>query len=363
MTEERASDAEKDSALNSPPINTSPGPEYGPQSRKWQGIPGIERTHAGRLWAIWYSGGEGEGPDNYVLLVTSEDDGETWSKPELVIDPPGKVRAYDSMVWLDPLGRLWVFWAQSYEWFDGRCGVWAIHAEAPESRHPTWSEPRRLCNGIALNKPTVLSAGEWLLPAAVWNSRAPRLPELEQERRSNAFCSKDQGQTWNLLGSADVPDRWFDEHMIVEKRDGALWMLVRTRYGVGESFSRDRGRTWSPGRPSAIAGPNARFHIRRLRSGRLLLLNHFRFVGRSHMTALLSEDDGRTWPHHLLLDERSSVSYPDAVEADDGRIFTIYDRERHGAREILLAVFREEDVLAGRCVSDGARLKGVVSRA
>ena len=34
--------------------------------------------------------------------------------------------------------------------------------------------------------------------------------------------------------------------------------------------------------------------------------------GRSHLTALLSEDDGQTWPYYLLLDERNEVSYPDA---------------------------------------------------
>lgn len=43
----------------------SPGPEYGPQTRRWQGIPGIERAANGRLWATWYSGTDGEGPGNY----------------------------------------------------------------------------------------------------------------------------------------------------------------------------------------------------------------------------------------------------------------------------------------------------------
>ena len=55
--------------------------------RIWQGIPGIERSQGGRLWAAWYSGGETEGPDNYVLVVTSSDDGKSWSEPLLVIDP------------------------------------------------------------------------------------------------------------------------------------------------------------------------------------------------------------------------------------------------------------------------------------
>ena len=31
--------------------------------------------------------------------------------------------------------------------------------------------------------------------------------------------------------------RQFDEHMFVERKDGSLWLLVRTNYGIGESIS------------------------------------------------------------------------------------------------------------------------------
>lgn len=339
-----------------------PGPEYAAASRKWQGIPSMERAPNGRLWAIWYSGGEGEGPDNYVQIVTSDDDGQTWSEPVFVVDPPGRVRAFDANLWHDPLGQLWAFWAQSYAWFDGRCGVWASICEDSSAANAAWSAPRRLCNGIMMCKPTVLSSGEWLLPAAVWAVKEPFLPEMAEERFSNVFCSTDDGETWSRRGGADVPDRGFDEHMVVEREDGSLWVLVRATYGIGESVSHDRGFTWEPGRPTTIGGPCSRFFVRRLDSGRILLVNHHNFTGRSHLTALLSEDDGITWQEGLLLDERPSVSYPDGVQAEDGRIYVIYDRERHDAKEILMAVFREEDVLAGRCVSDDTRLRQLVDR-
>jgi len=61
---------------------TDPGPEYASAARLWQGIPGLERAANGRLWAVWYTGGEGEGIGNYVVLHTSADDGVTWSGPE-----------------------------------------------------------------------------------------------------------------------------------------------------------------------------------------------------------------------------------------------------------------------------------------
>lgn len=109
-------------------IITNPGKEYQTCNRQFQGIPGIEITPKGRLWATWYTGGVGEGPENFVVLVTSLNSGKHWSEPVMVIDPIGKVRAFDANVWIDPLGRLWFFWSQSYSKeegniFDGQSGV------------------------------------------------------------------------------------------------------------------------------------------------------------------------------------------------------------------------------------------------
>ena len=92
-------------------------------------------------------------------------------------------------------------------------------------------------------------------------------------------------------------------------------------------------------------------------------MNHYRFTGRSLLTARLLTDDGATWGDGLLLDERASVSYPDAVQARDGRIFVIYDRERSRAREILLAIFRIEDILRSDWVSADAVPRRLVNRA
>jgi predicted neuraminidase len=364
--------ATEDLALRAPPINTAPGREYGDDVRIFQGIPGIERARNGRLWAVWYGGGRTEGPDNYVVLVTSGDDGATWSGLKLVIDPPGEVRAFDPCLWLDPSGRLWLFWAQGWSLWDGRAGLWATVTEDADAADPTWSAPRRLCNGIMMNKPTVLSTGEWLLPVAVWNRGPIRVKEeanrhdLGDEVGSNAFVSRNEGATWSLLGQARVPESQCDEHMIVERGDGSLWMLVRTAYGIGESVSTDRGRTWSPGAASGIPHVVARFFIRRLASGRLLLVRHNPPADRkqrSHLTAYLSDDDGKTWRGGLVIDERKGVSYPDGVQSADGTIYIIYDYSRHAEKQILMATFAEEDVLGGAFASDEARARVLVNEA
>ena len=112
---------------------------------------------------------------------------------------------------------------------------------------------------------------------------------------------------------------------------------------------------------------NARFFLRRLQSGRILLVKNGppteRLQKRTHLSAYLSEDDGQTWKGGLLLDERNAVSYPDGFESPDGLIHVLYDWNRHTDAEILLAKFREEDVLAGKIVSKDAKLLQLANKA
>lgn len=145
-------------------------------------------------------------------------------------------------------------------------------------------------------------------------------------------------------------------------------MLARTKGQPHESFSNDGGRTWSkPKQAATVQNANARFFLRRLKSGRILLVKNGspteRLQKRTHMSAWLSEDEGRTWKGGLLLDERNAVSYPDGFESPDGLIHILYDWNRHSDAEILMAKFREEDVLAGKIVSKDARLLMLANKA
>ncbi len=330
--------------LNPPQIITNPGAKYSGATRLFQGIPSLERSRGGRLWIVWYGGiGPGEDQHNYVMLATSTDNGATWSDETLVIDPDGDgpVRAFDPELWMDSDGRLWVFWAQDVDHNGSVAGVWAITTEDPDNEKPEWSEPRRLTDGIMMCKPIVLSSGEWVLPASTWR---------HTDNSAKMVVSTDHGKSWCVSGACQVPpkDRNFDEHIIIEKKDKTLWMLVRTKYGIGESTSADRGRTWSPLKPSAIKHATARFFIRRLLSGNLLLVKHGAIdkrIGRSHLTAFISKDDGKRWRKSLLLDARKGVSYPDGIQAPDGTIYICYDYERTGARKIFLTHFTEDDII------------------
>ena len=352
-------------------------PAYLTAGRRWQGIPSLEKTAGGRLFVCWYSGGVTEEPGNVIILEKSDDDGRSFSDGLVLVrheDPA--VRCFDPAVWIDPQGRFWLFWTQSRDTFDGRAGVWAARCDDPDGEKILFSAPRRIADGLMLNKPTVRENGEWILPIALWTSDfakpSEEHPELREIALANLYRSRDRGETFERIGGVDVPRRAFDEHMVVELRDGRLWVLVRTKDGIGQAFSSDGGKTYEGIGFSGHTGPNSRFFIRRLRSGRILLVNHVNptyltdpkdWNVRNNLMAMLSEDDGRTWIGGLMLDPRTGVSYPDGKEDENGKIYIAYDYDRLGAREILMAVFTEEDVLAGRPVSPGARLQTVVNRA
>ena len=344
------------------PLTADPD-RYGDGSRCFQGIPGVERTEKGRLFYCFYTGGNDEGSGNFVMLLRSDDNAASF-RPILAAEAPTEMtRTFDPCLWIDGEGRLWLFYAQSYTLFDGRVGVWAAVCEDPDADEIRFGEPRRIADGIMMNKPIVLRSGRWLLCCALWEGFASEYNDLPDERFSNAVVSDDRGKTFRLIGRADYPDRWIDEPMAAELGDGRILMLIRGRHGIGQAFSDDEGATWSPGKDSGLGGPCSRFCLRRLKSGSLLLVNHHDFRGRNNLKAMLSKDDGNTWEGFLMIDERDDVSYPDVTEDDSGRIYIAYDRRRYDEKELLLAIVTEADILAGKPVTEDCRMKIVVNRA
>lgn len=363
----RAAD-EDDPAMQPPAIFTQPSARHADAKRAFQGIPTIERTASGRLWAAWFARTTREKRDDYVVLVTSDDDGKTWSRPQLVIDPAGTVSAFDPCLWLDPDGMLWLFWAQSHGRWDGRGGVWCMMSEDSQTRSPTWSAPRRICHGVMLNKPAALSSDQRFFPVSVW-ARPPDSTTPSRHRHhlggmsaANVYESRDFGQTVSLLSQVRASMRVYDEHHIIERKDRSLWMLIRTSRGIAGCESADGGRLWTEPELTRIPHVNSRFCIRRLQSGNLLLITHEPpdRKTRSHLVARISADDGKTWQGGLMLDERPGISYPDATEGPKGALHVIYDFERTGSRQILLAQFSEKATLLGK-PTRSTRLRVVVN--
>ncbi len=355
----------------------SPDDWHSQARRTHEGIPSLAVSDVnGRMWATWYASPTGsEDSNNYLVLTTSADGGATWR--EAVIYEPdfqGPVRAFDPELWIAPDGRLRWTWTER------------VVPLAPESKDNPYAgcaanpandrlmmvelnaeeEPdlaaltapdnlRQIARGVMMCKPLVAKDGAWLFPVAHW-FEAPS---------ASVYVSTDNGRTFVELGGVTLPTekRTFDEHNLVELRDGTLRAYIRTKAepdGLWEAESTDGGHTWGAPRPSIQPHVTSRVFVRRLASGRLLMVKNGHSgepgSGRRDMTAYLSEDDGLTWPFALPLDSgRTGVSYPDGQQLPDGRIVIAYDFDRRGSRQILFAVFREEDVKAGFFKTPGAR--------
>ncbi len=331
-------DASLDIALQPAHIIVAPWKQHIPATKR-QGVAGIERTSKGRLWVVY--GRDVESTRNFQVLRRSDDGGRSWSDVQLMILPREGTRAMSANVWIDPQGRLWLFWGQSAGQADGRFGIWTIVCDDPDAADLKWSSPRRLGDGILLNKPTVLANGDWLFTSSVW----------EADNSIKVYASSDQGATFALRGTANIDNpksRGPDEPMIVERKDGSLWMMVRMQ-GIAETISRDGGKTWTPVARTPIQHCTSRFFLRRLQSGAILLVKHGpikEHVRREKLMAFVSDDDGLTWKGGLMIDAREDVTYPDGVQAADGTIYLVYDHQRTPLGEVLMAKFREEDVRA-----------------
>jgi hypothetical protein len=275
-------------------------------------------------------------------------------------DGPGPLKAYDPRPWIDPDGKLWVFFTLPYPLHKH---AWAITAEDGDQESPVWSPPRPVFEGVLLNKPTVLANGDWLFPTCT------RRPENIGAILSQV--SRDRGRTFAVKAQVEASWGLFpSEPMAVERKDGMLWMLVRTARGIGESLSTDGGATWSPLKTPAIPHTPSRFFIGRLQSGNLLLVKHLG-IGedplsggnpkqRRDLTAFISKDDGKTWSGGLVIDDRVGCSYPDVQQVADGTIYFCWDYQRSREQELWMTTFREEDVLAASAEAT-ARVKSIRS--
>lgn len=356
-----------------PRVIFEPGAEYADANRCFGIASSIARTPGGRLWCGFSSGGEGEGHLNYGIVVTSDDDGASWSPPRIVFDTDGDgpIRTDHVTVWTAPSGALWILWSQYPEQLCGpHSSLWCIVSENPDAEQPVWSPPRKLVEGQnLLTTPTVLADGTWIFPTGCWERRTGS--------PSRPLISRDQGQTFELGGELQVdenPD--FDEYMIVERADRSLVIFNRHPKSFLQCESTDGGLTWTPQQPNGVRHTNSRFVFMKLHSGNWLLVKHGSLEalsnareekhpanrGRSHLTAFLSRDEGRTWEGGLLLDERP-CSYPFGCQTNDGTVYVSYERSRWDQPEILMARFTEDDVLAGRTVSDRAALQVLVNKA
>jgi hypothetical protein len=350
-------------------LNPNTEETYKPSDRKFQRMSSIVQ-YGSRIYAAWTAGGDTEPHvDNYIVVAYSDDLGHSWVDPYLVIDPlnyQSGDKAQLPSFWINPDGLLFLYYSCNKT---GYKTIITQNADAENIMDVKWTEPR-------INN----SGGSYTAPVTLKNGHVLMTTQGSNQSIGPVYLSVNKGSTWQLLSniqSTAGSDKRFNESQIVELSDGTLMYLARlenphTTGGLERSYSYDGGANWTETEynlPYPLRGAGSRISFKKLKNGNLLLVtNDSNSTLRTNLTVFMSEDDGKTWPYKLLLDDREPVSYPDLAEGDDGSIVVIYDAGGNvgsnlaGLCEIRLARFFQSDLKNGSLVEPSSYLRGIISK-
>lgn len=324
-------------------------PKFLKSTRKWQGVPTIGKDILGNLYAAWITGGDGEGNENYLTVSLSKDKGRSWNNDKLIfyVNPQDSTKLMDPCFSNDKYGNLYMTWGKHVR-KKGR-KEWAVswYSKLNLSKGDTvrYSPPRKIAEGIMINKPFYSEISDQIVfPIARWYEGNP---ELHQPFIYKANYGANNLSNLTKVGALPLKKSIMTVHepMIVQLKDSTYVGMVRTLDGIYYSKSKD-GNTWSNGEKFTNLGATtvARFHLAKLKSGRLILIFN-NSLSRSNMTICLSEDDGTTWPYKMVIDPGNGVSYPDMIETDPGTLNIIYDYTRSPVGTIHFVTLKEDEII------------------
>jgi len=272
------------------------------------------------------------GRDQRMMGRYSTDDGRTWSRDqELFALPPhlGGFGYFDAFT--DRKSEVHIFYLN-----DGNTGaVLPKSAEEPPvrsgevldiwqvkstDRATRWEPAKRIWKGRAGDILSViqLKGGRILLPISYmtsrsWSNRGEAFEAFDYvgSYSSSALYSDDDGDTWQqspdelVVPAPDLSTLGGIEPVVLELKDGRVWMLIRTQQGrFYESFSHDGGIRWTPPKPSKIISSDSPAALVRLPNQSILMIWNealrfsYAYGGRHVLHAAISSDDGRTWRGH-----------------------------------------------------------------
>ena len=364
--------------------------------RVFQGCPQVETSDGGRLWATWFgSNVQAERApyhnDQFSVISTSADCGKTW-KEVFVFDPSELLGggASDPMLWKDPKGNIRFIGLRNID-FKGQdefaTSAWEFTMLDPENEHTAWTAPRLLGNkNISVMKPLIFPDGT--IMRSMDDFKLVGIPNKVRIR----FLKEDVDGKPIFVSELPVDnDASFAEQMPIIRKDGSLFTFYRASKGQKFAESFDGGKSWDLGGYYPMQfSINTKCILKTLSSGRVLLVAndvqmkdengkkiHYytdqngeqcelekHKTPRTRMTAYLSDDDGKTFAHRMLLCDDGQISYPSATVSKDGAIYIVYDQGRGviGQHTIFLSKITEEDILAGKLVNDESFLNNIVSR-
>ena len=284
----------------------------------YEAFPDVCRLADGRLMCVFYAGWthvslptDAQPAGGRIVAVYSQDEGKTWSAPEVVFDGPQDDRD-PSIVQLRDGRLLCTFFslqaAEAGEFIG--LGSWLIESA---DNGKTWQTPDQLTNQYYCSSP-IRELKDGALILGLYR-------EDKTDANGAVIVSSDSGANWSA--PIDIPNgglRLDAETDIAELNDGRLYAVQRTATeNMRFSISADRGKTWSVSQPIGFPGHSPYFH--RAPDGTLLLAH------RHPQTSLhYSRDDAKTWSENVLVDEVTGA-YPSMVTLKDGPILIVYYEE------------------------------------
>jgi predicted neuraminidase len=201
----------------------------------------------------------------------------------------------------------------------------------------TWSDARRLPDGIlgpVKNKPVRLPDGTILAPSSTETPQTPSTWRVHFER------SRDNGATWEIVRPPSPtagPPIEAIQPSILTHADGRLQAIGRTRSGrLFETWSGDRGQTWSPVALTALPNPSAGTDAVTLRDGRHLLVYNHTPKGRTPLNIAVTRD-GKAWETvHVLESDAGEYSYPAVIQTSDGLVHITYTWKRERIKHVVI---------------------------
>ena len=298
----------------------------------------------GDLYLVYY-GGEGEYATGTAVFGSRLPKGSTtWTPPEPIARDPFRSLG-NGVVWQAPDGVVWLFYVVRYgdTWSTSR-----IQAKVSRDLARTWSDAFMLSDTPGMmvrNRPIVLHDGAYLLP--VYHETGHDTESVGPDSTSRFLRYDARTHQWHELGritsrTGNIQPAVVEiapDHLIAYCRRGGNYKPTTEGWLV-RAESRDGGRTWTEGVNSRFPNPNAAVDFIRLRNGHLVLVFNDSMNRRTPLTAALSTDGDRTYPHRRNIAEGpGDFAYPIAFQAQDGRIHVVFTSDRR--RVVNHAVFDE----------------------
>ena len=287
----------------------------------------------GDLYLVYYGGAGEYAVETSVFGSRLKKGSTSWSAPVAIAHDPFRSLG-NAVIWQAPDGVVWVFYVVRFgdTWSTSR-----IQAKVSRDNAETWSDAFMvsLDEGMMVrNRPIVLSSGDYLLP--VYHETGHDT-EMVAPDSTSLFLRYDlKARQWTPTGQ--IKSRTGNiQPAVVELTPGHLIAYCRrggdykpTKEGfIVRAESHDGGKTWSEGQNSAFPNPNSAIEFLKLTSGALLLVFNDSMTARTPLTAALSTDGDKSYPHRRNIAEGpNSFAYPIGFQAADGRVHIVYTSEQ-----------------------------------